>query len=112
MELFLNELREYGVLGIVVCALSYVIWRFGQAVYKRLFDDNKGYVTILVDELIKFFHKTSENQDKQTEILNEMQIQNKNVDNQLAKIQEAQIKSINILDKLSCSNARNGSTPK
>ena len=117
MDAFIADFRQYGVFGITVFLLGVALWRFGQAIYKRLFDDKTGYVTILINELIQFFHKTSENQDKQTAILSEMQIQNKNVDDRLAKIEveskriiEAQIKSINILDKIACS--KNGSLPK
>lgn len=115
MELFLNEFRQYGVAGIILVVLGFAIWRIGGALYKRFFDDQKGYFTILVDELIKFFHKTSENQDKQTEILGEMQVQNKNVDDRLAKIEdqqlkfaETQVKAVGILDKLACS--KNGTS--
>lgn len=110
MESILVDLKQYGPFAIMLGLLVYGIWQFGQAIFKKLFDDDKGYVTTLVNGHIKFVEKMGENQDKQTEILGEMQTQNKNVDNRLAKIEEIQGKAVSILDKLSCS--KNSSAPK
>lgn len=56
-----------GLAAVMLAAVCYAIWRIGNALWVRLFDDKTGYVTRALDRHLTFMDKATSAAEKNAE---------------------------------------------
>lgn len=57
-----------GTVAVVLAVLCLAIWRIGAALWVRLFDDDKGYATRIVNRHVTFMDKATEATESTAEL--------------------------------------------